>query len=148
VTNLREIVLAGLIATILGGCAAQPLYYEHPQYAFRGTLAAESYAGSPNYGESPDTDSIETAYILSLDRPVAVRPHPGDEANLDRLDGVRHVQLVGVLRGALSTAVGRRVTIRGTLSEAISSHHRTDALLNVDSITSETGAQIPFRLTE
>ena len=137
-----------LLAALLAGCAAPRLYFEHPLYTFGGTLASEDYYGPPNYAESPATDSRETAFILALDKPISVRPHAGDDLNTATLANVERVQLVGVLRGALASSVGHRITVRGSLSQATSAHHRTEVVLTAESITSETGEAIPFRLED
>lgn len=86
-----------------------------------GTVYAEHFYGPPNYGEDPQHDARETAYILKLATPLQFIRSDGKRIE------VKEVQVI-MLDGR-RIEIGKPATFRGELDEAISGHHRREVLL-------------------
>jgi hypothetical protein len=108
------------------------LSYEPAVVELEGTLTIKTYYGPPNYGEHPKTDSKEAQWILRLNEPVDVI---GDDRYPETMSvhGIRYIQLV--LLGRQSELIGRKVLAKGTLFHALTAHHHTDVLMDVQSIS-------------
>jgi hypothetical protein len=156
--TLTLLVFAGLCG---GGCAIAArhnapgpcLHYRHetlsqsdgrtriPQeVTLSGELIERTYWGPPNWGEHPDTDRLEDAWLLILDRPICVEADSSWVNNASE-HNVIVVQLVVLDPGPDNRAlknvarlVTRRVTVSGFLDHADTGHHRTPVLLVVASI--------------
>jgi hypothetical protein len=105
-----------------------------------GELIERTYWGPPNWGEHPDTDRLEDAWLLVLDRPVCVDADPSWVNNVSE-SNVIVVQLVVLDAGPDNKAlknvarlVNRHVTVSGFLDHALTGHHRTPVLFMVASI--------------
>lgn len=124
--------LAALTAAVAvsGGAAAEPLRYEPAVVRLSGFLIVEQHFGPPNYGEDPETDSVEEALILLPDESVAVQGDPNDLDNSESYENIRRIQLV-VEGREVWRWLGRHVTVEGTLFGAYTGHHRTKVLMRV-----------------
>jgi hypothetical protein len=98
-----------------------------------GTLTEKVYFGPPGYGENPKTDSKEQAAILQLSKPIKVVAENSDEFNETR-DKVKVVQLINTKGISLSKYFQNKIRVTGKLSSAITGHHHTDVLLEIDKI--------------
>jgi len=106
-----------------------------------GELIERTYWGPPNWGEQPATDRLEEAWILVLDTPACVRADHEDPTNDQSESNVIVMQLVvtnpgpdNVYLKQVEKLVGRRVTVAGALSHAVTGHNRTPVMLMVASI--------------
>jgi len=93
----------------------------------QGTVYPEKYFGPPGYGENPQTDQQEVAYILQLNPPRVFVTATADALR------VHEIQLINYDRGV----VGKPITIKGQLDQAISGHHRRTVILVVQSESKE-----------
>lgn len=109
------------------------LPFEPAVVELNGKLDIETFFGPPNFGEEPDRDSEERHWILTLDKPINVRPGPGsDPLFSEPVENVRKVQLV--MHEPHRELIDKRVLVTGTLFRGHTGHHFTEALLNVRSI--------------
>ncbi len=107
------------------------LAYEPDTVAIEGKLERRTYFGPPGYGEHPRTDARETYFYLSLAAPVCTGA--GHDSLIDGpTTNVRLVQLLLDSTGyaALRPYLRRRISLRGTLSGAITGHHHAPLLLD------------------
>jgi len=104
----------------------------------QGVLQVGEFFGPPNYGEQPGTDRIEQSFFLQLPAPLNMQIKNGTGipgVNQDSMPS-HFVQIV-VPASEQRTAkalVGKRVRVTGTLFEAISGHHRTPLLVQVQKL--------------
>jgi hypothetical protein len=107
------------------------LHYEPDTVRVTGHLSRHMYYGAPGYGEDPRHDEREVGFYLDLPAPICMVPG-GDEVDVARR-GIRRIQLVLDENGyaRLRPLLGKTVTLRGTLSGAITGHHHTPVLLTV-----------------
>jgi len=97
--------------------------------AITGRLERRTYPGPPNYESVKTGDAAETGFYLVLAAPICSQP--GATAGGKR--NVRLVQLVLDQRGydSLRPRLGKSVTLRGTMFEAITGHHHAPLLLDL-----------------
>ena len=107
----------GLLLLCVGGCHS--IGHADEIVTLTGVVHAEKYFGPPNYGENVETDQVETAYVLQLNKPLTYHSSDG------RSIVTSEVQMIGFTRAAEHD----HVTLSGTLEEAVSGHHRRDVLL-------------------
>lgn len=115
-----------------------PIYsyaYETP-VALSGVVTFEDHFGPPNYGESPETDAHETAYILNLLAPMDVVGGNSDDINPDNFDRVTQIQMTAseVTLRKIALKHWEKVTVRGRLFERHTGHHVRDVLIFVDAV--------------
>ena len=117
-----------------------------PQTSLRlvGMVMRQQRFGPPGYGETPKEDERITIYLLRLGRPFdvcALDVH----ANLS--DTIHHViamELTGkVDPDRLTRAIGRTLTVYGTLDYQSGSHDFTEVIIRVDSIPELRTARPP-----
>ena len=110
-----------------GGCVA----YELDTVQVDGVLERRTYPGPPNYESVSRGDAREVGYYMRLTDGLCVT------RNLDATNvptaGVRRVQLIVDAEQAkrLRRLVGRRVTMRGSLTHASTGHHHAELLLTL-----------------
>ena len=125
---------AVLAFSMMGGPqgAGPCLRYAPDTVQVAGTLARHIFYGAPGFGEDPEHDEKETGFYLELAAPVCMAPgrDDGDTART----GIRRMQLLLDAAGyeRLRPFLGKRITIRGTLSGAITGHHHAPVLLDVE----------------
>jgi hypothetical protein len=97
-----------------------------------GLLERRTYPGPPNYESTANGDEAETGFYLKPPSPLCVRAGADSSLNPAQSD-VADVQLeldsAGYAR--LRPSLGQDVSLRGTLSAAISGHHHAPLLLMV-----------------
>lgn len=113
--------------------AADVYKFEPAVVYLTGELIQKQFYGPPGYGEDPKTDRKENASILILNHPIKVVAEIGDRFNETR-DNVKVIQLINVKRIALSPFFQKNVKVTGKLSSAITGHHHTDILIEIDDI--------------
>jgi uncharacterized protein DUF4431 len=112
------------------------LHYDPKVITLRGRLTQTTEYGPPNYGENPESDSIEHPIILVLARPVRVQGDSTSELNTETVAGITRVQLVifdGVAPG-YSRYFERDVEVTGTLFGSHTGHHYTKVLITVGTL--------------
>ena len=105
-----------------------------------GDLIERTYWGPPNWGEHPESDRLEDAWIIVLDKPICVLADPRFIDNAAE-HNVIVVQIIVDTSGPnddlfrrVSTLVGHHVTVTGALDHAITGHNRTPVMMEVASI--------------
>lgn len=116
---------------------AQP--YQKPTIIVEGVLQVGEFIGPPNYGENPDSDHLEHSYFLQLPATLSAQLR-GD----DYLSGLSQaskssyfVQLI-VLKEKwklTNKLIGKKVKVVGHAYEAVTGHHRTPILMNIESLS-------------
>ena len=115
--------------------AQQCLKYDS-QLSLTGKLYSKVFPGPPNYESIRKGDRKETAWLLTLGKPICtVAGSDIDEAE----SNVPELQLV-ISNDAdwkvVQRLAGQRVTVTGTLFHASTGHHRRKVLMSVASIRS------------
>jgi Domain of unknown function (DUF4431) len=113
------------------------LHYEPEVVTLLGRLTQTIEYGPPNYGENPESDSVEYPIILVLPRPVRVQGDPTSELNSETFANITQVQLViddGIAPG-YSKYFERDVEVTGKLFAGHTGHHHTDVLITVETLT-------------
>lgn len=130
-----------LVASLAQGAAAAEavFYYEPQKVELSGTLVEKTFDGPPSYGEDPEHDVKEQAYIIQLEKPITVVPSQGDTTN-ERHDNVGEMQIVNMKHLPLATLLKQRVVVKGTLFSAITGHHHTDVLINAEDVSPDRGS--------
>lgn len=93
-----------------------------------GLVFLRSHYGPPNYGEHPDTDTIETQAFLALDEPICVAGE--DESSQDE-SSQDVITLVPAGKLRFRPYAERRVRLHGVWYRAETGHHRTPVLIRV-----------------
>ena len=131
--RLSVYVAVALCLLSVGSASAQYHLDNEAEY-LTGTLVTEEFYGPPNYGETPETDRVEKAYILKLDTPIEI---VGDIAAAIGADGqgiistttVSRVQLSGEFdTKSANKLIGQQVKLDGRLFPAHTGHHHTPML--------------------
>ena len=110
------------------------LRYDDSTVTLSGTVFSRIYFGPPNYGEHPESDAREGAWLLLLDAPICVTgsSHPEVDNNSPESNQILiHLAAVHVDLTSLQRAGGKRATVRGSLFHALTGHHRTPVLMDV-----------------
>ncbi len=133
-------VVASLPLLLMAGSMAQSvepancLAYEPTEVSLTGRLVTRYFPGPPSYGETPSQDSSERVYLLQLQVPICVDADATSELNSKAETGIVEVQLWpsdDVTWSQLLALEGSQVVLSGTLSHAITAHHRRAVLLAV-----------------
>jgi hypothetical protein len=94
-----------------------------------GTVAIMQYYGPPNYGETPEIDSIEKYPVLTLQKPFAITI-AGKEVCIPYIQIIRNQKLTNY-----PFIAGRNYVINGKIFLAQTGHHHTEVVLFTDSIS-------------
>lgn len=107
-----------------------------------GVLNVGEFYGPPNYGENPDSDSIEHSYLLQLPAPIGEQVQNANAySSIENKNGINgfayFIQLVvsNADQTNAKTLIGKRVKVVGSLFDAITGHHRTPVLIEVHSLS-------------
>lgn len=106
----------------------------------RGILRTEFKYGPPNFGMTPQRDSVETPVILTLTERLDVEPNPPTGEEIDRYSqpylGITelHIAPIGKKRGKFDweNGLGAVVEVTGELMPAFTGHHHRPLLLFFD----------------
>lgn len=132
---LRRLTLGVTLATLLGPiapAAAKCLRYEPHKVTLTGEVVARRMPGPPSYRNVARGDYPETVHFLELEEPFCVIGDRGSRTNQKTRMGVAEVQLTG--DDSLGRHAGDAVRVRGTLFGAHMPYHRTDVVMNVESL--------------
>jgi hypothetical protein len=130
------------LAVLIALCAfaqAPARAEQEPPVVVEGILMIGEFFGPPNYGEDPQTDTIERSFVLQLPAPLptqmARKGLDGVELGEDA-DREFFVQLVvfGESLGRAEALIGKKVRVSGAAFQATTGHHRTGTLVRVTSI--------------
>lgn len=117
--------------------ASETTYFFEPNIStLEGTLVTKTFYGPPGYGENPDTDTKETAYILELNKDISVLAQAKDAINTSQ-SGIKEIQIVPAdekKHEELQAYVDKTIRVQGTLFSAHTGHHHSDILLTLDKI--------------
>ena len=121
-------------------------YHFEPEVStLTGTVKSEVFFGPPGYGENPKTDKKETAYILQLSKPInVIATDPEDDLN-STTKNVTKIQLVSERNFKLSNFNNKTVKVSGTFFSAISGHHHTKILIDVNKIEQKKWVRKKFQ---
>ncbi len=116
------------------------LDYEPAVVELAGKLVVEHKYGPPNYGENPKTDQKVRVPILTLSEPINVRGDPKSQINDSMsVEGATRIQLVFVVGGPdWKQSIEKKVRVKGTLFHAITGHHYTAVLVEVQEIQKQS----------
>jgi uncharacterized protein DUF4431 len=131
--TFRSILILASLLVVQFVYAADTFKFEPAVVNLTGKLVKKEFFGPPGYGEDPKTDSKEHAAILLLTQPIRVVAEKNDQFNETR-ENVKEVQLINVKRITLSPYIQKTVKVTGKLSSAITGHHHTDVLIEIDTI--------------
>ena len=134
--TFRSILILASLLVVQSVYAADTFKFEPAVVNLTGKLIKKEFFGPPGYGEDPKTDSKEHAAILLLSQPIRVVAGKDDQFNETRKN-VKEVQLINVKRITLSPYIQKKVKVTGKLSSAITGHHHTDVLIEIDTIELE-----------
>lgn len=119
--------------------SARVVPYNRAVVECRGKLQLVYFPGPPNYESIKDGDKREGVYILDLEEPFDIAAANDSKKPLNDSQGwgknVKRIQLIS--NGTLTRHVGKKVTVKGKLFEAIFAHHHTSVLMEVLKVTGE-----------
>jgi hypothetical protein len=97
------------------------------------------FPGAPNFENVKGGDAPEQYWVLQLSKPICVVPGTPDSQHINEPEsGVRQLQLNQVDYKMSLPLLGKRVKVRGRLVHAITGHHHTKVMLEVQSIDPAT----------
>ncbi len=115
------------------------LQYEPAVVECRGKLRLIYFPGPPNYESIKDGDEREGVYLLELEEPFDIAAADDPKKPLNDSEGwgknVKRIQLIS--DGTLGRRVGKKITVKGKLSEALFGHHHTSVLMEALKVTGE-----------
>lgn len=115
--------------------AAEPCFkYEPEVVELTGKVERVVFPGPPNYESVKDGDRPESYYVLFLPKSVCVQGDPKDEMNSETEKNIKSMQLIISDYKKYRPLLGKKVTVKGTLMHAITGHHHTNVLLEVESM--------------
>jgi hypothetical protein len=92
-----------------------------------GNISLKEFYGSPNYGENPETDNIETYYVLKLIEPIIISEYL-------ELEKGEEIQLILNNNIKRNFNTNLNYNINGMAFFAQTGHHHTKIILVVDDI--------------
>jgi hypothetical protein len=75
----------------------------------------------------------KSGVLIKLAKPIKVVAEKEDQYNETR-NGIKELQIINIKKIKLSPYLHKKVKITGKLSSAITGHHHTDVLIEIDSI--------------
>jgi hypothetical protein len=129
----QSVLILILLLVFQPAYASDTFKFEPAVVTLTGKLVKKEFFGPPGYGENPKTDSKVQAAILLLANPIKVVAEKDDQFNETR-DNIKEVQLINVKGIDLSKFFRKKVKVTGKLSSAITGHHHTDVLIEIDDI--------------
>jgi len=99
--------------------------------------------GPPNYGENPESDQKLEIPMLELSSGIDVCGDSASEINHDAFSGLKEIQVLFPPGTTFARFSDRVVTVTGTLSQAVMSHHFTPVVMVVKTIEPAGGQATP-----
>ncbi|MET3117109.1 hypothetical protein AAKU64_001322 [Undibacterium sp. GrIS 1.8] len=133
---MRTLLKLFLFITVLlntpAFAATDCLSYEPVKVKLAGKLHRATFPGAPNFESIKDGDTAETGFYLTLTHAICTVTTPGSEQTA--FASVKEIQLVlnQSQYKKLRPKLGTQIQLSGSLFSAISGHHHTDVLLQVD----------------
>lgn len=110
-------------------------FYEPDTCVILGLIHKETFYGPPGYGENPKKDSKEDCFVLTLYKPIKVKPKEGSDKDFDieqkNIDKIQVYSNNDKVNKYLEINLGSRVMLKGKLFGAQTGHHHTPVLLEV-----------------
>ena len=94
-----------------------------------GKIILKSNYGPPNYGENPESDTIETYYYILLQKPLKIKIN---DVNSD----ITEMQIIFNNDILKQFSTEKTYTIHGNLFLATTGHHHTEVLISANKIES------------
>lgn len=114
------------------------LFFEPSLSEITGVLTLNQFYGPPNYGETPETDTIERVWIIELQFPISVhREEPEIEEgdfNLTQYNITRVQIYTPNEKINLKKNEGKLVTVKGKIFGSHTGHHYTPVLMEIVSL--------------
>lgn len=107
--------------------------YEPTVVNLSGTIKKIVFPGPPNYEDIKKGDTPEPYWVLFIKKPICVVAAPDDEFN-ETESNVVSLQLIIDNYAPYKGFVGKNVVVTGKLTHAISGHHHTKVLIEVQNI--------------
>ncbi|WP_296150566.1 hypothetical protein [uncultured Flavobacterium sp.] len=122
-------------------------YYEPMHSEIIGTLVLDHFFGPPGYGETPEMDRVESAWVLELEAPINVIQNNSEleegNSNYSKFN-IDRVQLSGHGSGIdMQFFKNKKVNASGILWGAYSGHHYAPILMTLQQITQNEGIKFP-----
>jgi len=116
-----------------------PDYFFEPHVSvLSGKIVTKTFYGHPGYGETPDTDVKELAYIFLPDDSINVSHKEINEKEINYINTKAYnftkVQLTSTSGIIISDYENKHVRLTGTFFDSHTGHHHTDVLLDVQKI--------------
>ena len=131
--TFRSILIFILLLTVQPVYAEDAYKFDPAVVELTGKLEKKLFYGPPGYGENLEKDSKEHAVILMLSKPISVMAEKGDQFNETRKN-VKEIQLINLKEIPLSKYLQKKVKVTGKLSSAITGHHHTKVLIEIEDI--------------
>ena len=100
----------------------------HSSTNLQGTLDYHDFYGPPNYGETPEQDRVERAWLLTLEKPIQVSGEIFD-SSISTIAEDSTIHLLGLEKKWHTPGVC--ILVEGEIFPSISGHHRKPILLDV-----------------
>lgn len=108
------------------------LKYEPEVVSLRGKVKRVTFPGRPNYESIKNGDEPERYWVLFLPKPICVQGNEKDDPDSETEKGVKEIQLIIKNYDRYRHLLGKTVSVSGSLMHAITGHHHTSVLLQVD----------------
>ena len=137
-------LIFGFISLITLVCYAHnDIKYYGPEYEqLTGTVKYLTFPGRPNYTSIKEGDEAEKQPYLILDTTIDVKTRSSEKKAIPNYEDVYNIRLVQLIPTHLEDfkviKEGRRVTVKGGLSGAISGHHHAKVLIAAEELAVES----------
>lgn len=108
--------------------------YEPAKATLVGILRAEEKYGPPKYRETPEQDQKTKIYVLYLEKAINVRVNVESD-EFSPIEGAREIQILKYkFKGNLEEYREKMIKVTGMLTQAMTGHHYTKALISLEEI--------------
>lgn len=108
------------------------LKYEPEVVTLRGKIKRVTFSGRPNYESIKNGNEPERYWVLFLPKSICVQGNQKDDPDSETEQGIKEIQLIIKNYDKYRHLLGKTVSVSGTLMHAITGHHHTSVLLQVD----------------
>ena len=115
----------------------QDYSYEPTVSTISGIIKTESFFGRPGYGENPQTDEREDAYILNIENTINVisKAKVIEEGDWDmNYFNISKIHVFSTHNIQIKKFLNKKVRMSGTIMGKSSPHHHADVLLDIQKI--------------